>query len=341
MRCCLLLLVTVIVSIGATAQENTDYAAAAIPTVTGLKKPANLATSAKKQNIQASRKLTDSGLVSGDAKNGRLQAIAFAGSSLPQLCDPQSAAVDFRQLGGVSPVKSQGACGACWAFATNAALESSYLLRRKASIDASEQELISCSNAGSCGGGWWAFDFHVTPGIEASSSLSYQATDAACPQSIRTDYKAITWGYVDAKGGLPSITELKSAMCQHGPLTVGMFVDPAFQIAMRDQHDPDYVFQTSNQGQVNHAVELVGWDEGKQAWLIKNSWGSQLGSSGFMWVHYGSSSLGDGAAWVEVQPTTIINLGLFKTAKASIQLEGTEAAAKARIAATTKAAAPQ
>jgi C1A family cysteine protease len=120
-----------------------------------------------------------------------------------------------------------------------------------------------------------------------------------------------------------------------------MFVDPAFQIAMRDQHDPDYVFQTSNQGQVNHAVELVGWDEGKQAWLIKNSWGSQLGSSGFMWVHYGSSSLGDGAAWVEVQPTTIINLGLFKTAKASIQLEGTEAAAKARIAATTKAAAPQ
>jgi len=29
----------------------------------------------------------------------------------------------------VSPIKNQGNCGACWAFAANAAIESAYLLR--------------------------------------------------------------------------------------------------------------------------------------------------------------------------------------------------------------------
>ena len=170
----------------------------------------------------------------------------------------------------------------------------------------------------------------MAPGVEATASFPYLASDAGCPQSIRTDYKALTWGYVDGKGGLPSTGQLKAAMCQYGPLAVGMFVDPAFQIAMRDQHDPNYVFQTTNQGNINHGVELIGWDDDKQAWLIKNSWGDKLGYEGFMWIHYGSSSLGDGAAWAEVQPAVIANPGLFITTKAGIQAAGAEAAASSR-----------
>jgi cathepsin L len=192
------------------------------------------------------------------------------------------------------------------------------LTRRKQSIDASEQELISCSRAGNCGGGWWAFDFDVTPGAESSSVLAYQASDLPCPKTIRTDYQAVTWGYVSAQSAVPKRSDVKAALCQHGPLAVGMYVDPAFQTAMATHHEGDYVFQTQATGKINHGVELVGWDDQKQAWLIKNSWGDGQGAKGFMWIHYGSSSLGEGAAWAEVQPATVVP-GLVSTVKDTIR----------------------
>lgn len=44
----------------------------------------------------------------------------------------------------VSPVKDQGFCGSCYAFAAVADIESSYLFRGK-KVDLSEQQIIDCS----------------------------------------------------------------------------------------------------------------------------------------------------------------------------------------------------
>jgi cathepsin L len=53
----------------------------------------------------------------------------------------------------MSPVKDQGSCGSCWAFAATATLESHVALNTGILSEVSPQELVSCmANNDNCGG---------------------------------------------------------------------------------------------------------------------------------------------------------------------------------------------
>src|ERR1700693_2752694 len=119
------------------------YSPDQLPKLTGLVVPQNLP-----QLVQRSNKLSAQ-LV----KTVKETAPNVTTAIDHQFCSPSDQVVDFRTLKLVSPVKDQQECGACWAFATNGVLESSYLAIRSEKISASEQELISCSAGGSCAGG--------------------------------------------------------------------------------------------------------------------------------------------------------------------------------------------
>jgi len=88
---------------------------------------------------------------------------------------------------------------------------------------------------------------------------------------------------------------LEEALCRYGPLAVALYVDGEEFCAYTSGV---YSGVRSGGQAVNHAVLLVGWDDGKQAWLIKNSWGLGWGEKGYMWIRYGSNDVGFGAAWV-------------------------------------------
>ena len=64
---------------------------------------------------------------------------------------------DWRDLGIVSPVKSQGRCGSCWTFSTTGALEAAYALEFGSILSLSEQQILDCAVAfdnWGCSGGW-------------------------------------------------------------------------------------------------------------------------------------------------------------------------------------------
>ena len=164
------------------------------------------------------------------------------------------------------------------------------------SVDLSEQFLVSCNGWGySCAsGGWWAFDTLISRGLVLETCFPYRADDVpcinACPRldNVRVD----RWGYVTDGGGCPSTAVMKTALLLHGPLTVGVSVGTEFFSYRRG------VFNVDLKDTVNHAVVVVAWDDELQAWLIRNSWGNGWGINGHMWIAYGMSSLGDGAAFV-------------------------------------------
>ena len=201
---------------------------------------------------------------------------------------------DWRTVVGDIPVRNQGACGSCWAFATVAPLE--FLLRNASqNVDLSEQFLVSCNNAGfSCvAGGWWAFDTVLGAGLVPEACFPYVARDAACANTCGPlpNAQLARWAYVDRYGGTPSVVAIQQAVLQRGPLAVAVAVGDDF---FRYRSG---VFDVQHRGAVNHAVVIIGWDDALGAWLLRNSWGVAWGMQGHMWMAYGVSSIGDGAAY--------------------------------------------
>ena len=226
----------------------------------------------------------------------QLVATNFKFPELQITCAATRPAFDWRTLGKVTPVKNQDGCGSCWAFAALGAYEGSYAIRNGTLEDTSEQDALSCSVAGSCGGGWWAgvFDWLISHGTATEAAYPYTATDSACNTSISAPYRAVSWAYVRADGGIPSVAETKRALCEHGPLAVAVLATGAFQAytsGVFNEHDTTHG--------INHGVTLIGWDDRRHAWLIKNSWSAGWGMAGYMWIDYDSNNIGYGAAWVQ------------------------------------------
>jgi cathepsin L len=214
-------------------------------------------------------------------------------------CDPTAAQFDWRDKQAVTPIKNQGNCGDCFIFATTGALESSWYLQNNSQISVSEQQLLDCANAGGCAGGWHGnvLNFLRSKGVTGSDKVPYTGKPAGMCQSQDHPYSAINWDYVDKIGAQASPSAIKQALCTHGPVVSAVYATRNFQIYSGG------VFNEFNEGQgsssVNHDILIVGWDDQKDAWLIKNSWGDKWGEGGFMWIRYRSNQIGFGAAWVD------------------------------------------
>ncbi|MBS2011570.1 MAG: tetratricopeptide repeat protein [Deltaproteobacteria bacterium] len=205
----------------------------------------------------------------------------------------------------MTPIKDQGDCGSCWAFATVAALEALESIHNgRRGLDLAEQHLVNCApnpfQPDNCEGNsasavWkWLLENASAP----ESSVPYRGRMLSCARSAGTAGPKIeAWGFAGS-GRSATVEQIKEAMVAHGPIVANVNSTRSFQ------HYTGGVFDDRDNGTTNHLIVLVGWDDRKGAWLLRNSWSSKWGEGGYMWIKYGSNAVGSWATWAEPVRTT-------------------------------------
>jgi len=197
--------------------------------------------------------------------------------------------IDYRSLGYVSSVKDQGDCGSCWAFSATGALESATMFKAgtpNANLDLAEQVVVSCDSANSgCDGGYMdaVSDFVRDKGIPLESCYPYTATDGNCSKACSgwqsSSYKATSWGYAATVS--PTADAIKAALINYGPLVSTMMVYEDFYY-----YSSGVYKYTSGSYLGGHAILIVGYDDAGKYFIVKNSWGTEWGESGFFKIAY-------------------------------------------------------
>eukprot|EP01107_Rhizomastix_libera_P017571 TRINITY_DN852_c0_g2_i1.p1 TRINITY_DN852_c0_g2~~TRINITY_DN852_c0_g2_i1.p1 ORF type:complete len:367 (+),score=64.92 TRINITY_DN852_c0_g2_i1:36-1103(+) len=203
--------------------------------------------------------------------------------------------VDWRAKGAVTDVKNQGQCGCCWTFSTVANIESLYKIKYNQLIDFSPQQLIDCDhtckfftcNKG-CSGGVpkYAMEYIKKNGLTTLKKYPFIGKEGTCSYTESMSQVTIKdFVAIDNDEG-----EMQKYVANSGPISACLYVNSNFQYYKSGVFD-DAGCPTNT---INHAITVVGYgtENGKDFWIIKNSWGDDWGEDGFIRIARGKNMCG-------------------------------------------------
>ncbi|MBI9100611.1 MAG: C39 family peptidase [Spirochaetaceae bacterium] len=216
---------------------------------------------------------------------------------------------DWRNVEGknyVSHVKLQGLCNSCAAFGVAAAVETSARFEEKIAVtednktsllDLSEQQMFYTNDMYpdecNCEIGWFvdnALDFSRDTGLVPEKLYPYNPYNPFYKPPIKNlpqGWKS-TVTKISAYTAYTDPERMKNHLSTKGPLvaSIDMYWDLLFYRSG--------IFEKQTEKALGgHCISCIGYDDEKQAWLCKNSWGDQWGDEGFFWMKYGDCSIDD------------------------------------------------
>ncbi|WAI02273.1 lectin like domain-containing protein [Methanogenium organophilum] len=234
------------------------------------------------------------------------------GYTAPAVTDAAAlpARFDLRDEGRVTPVRDQGKCGSCWAFATYGSLESTYLTDSGEETNFSENNMKNlCSDEyedgfdyGPCDGGFaFMSDAYLVRGSgpvwEADDPYALPMPSNISPTDLSPvlDVREVT--FLPQRTGPLDNDLFKEQLMQEGAIWVSFYVNWS---CFADNYTTYYWPGDEEEYTINggHAVTLVGWDDafpkesfaveppGDGAFILKNSWGTKSGEDGYFYISY-------------------------------------------------------
>ena len=204
------------------------------------------------------------------------------------------ASVDWRNRFGwtwLTQIKDQGPCESCWAFSAVGVVEAMTRIEHFVWSLRSEGDVHDGMGT-ACGDGGWpthALDFMDSKGVADPGCWPYEtANKPYAPTSDRTGRTVKVGGYVT----LSNIQDQKDWLDAVGPLSACFECFEDFDAYGANSGVYKHVTGALRGG---HCIVIVGYDDARQAWLIRNSWGTSWGMAGYCWFGYGQCGIDDNA----------------------------------------------
>ncbi|RUS90295.1 hypothetical protein EGW08_001984 [Elysia chlorotica] len=211
--------------------------------------------------------------------------------------------VDWRTKSVLSPVIDQGGCGACWAISTIETMEAmSVILNETKTVNRlSIQELIDCDeeNKG-CEGGdiCQAATWSQMHGIVPEKNYPLTRKTGTCKE-ISEPVTKVKVTYSKCDNFVGDEEKILETLANHGPVMAA--VD-----ATTWHNYVGGIIRFHCSDVINHAVQIVGYNlEGDVPYyIIRNSWGTDFGDKGYLYLRYGTNICGVAKEIVKLSVST-------------------------------------
>jgi len=229
-------------------------------------------------------------------------AIVEVANITDEMVEAAPNAIDWSEKGATTPIKNQGDCGSCWAFSTTEGVESAYFMANgKLPAPLSTQQVISCDKQDDgCDGGDLPTALKYLEkagGQDTASDYPDKSHNTGKTGKCKWDKKEIV-KVTSFKYAVPPCNKgackhqdedkLAAALAQYGPLSI------CLNAATWDNYNRGIYSKkcSSAADDMDHCVQLVGYDKTSKYWKVRNSWESSWGEDGFIRLPMGKNACG-------------------------------------------------